>query len=143
MIKITLILKFVYLIVLKNLDLISKKNILKNISCHQSCKCGCLLDENVCNNLQKWNKKKSRCECLKRKKCDTGYSWYVNNCRCEMKKLAALIETETCGIETDEIESLSKNKRITLIEKVKNCKPFIDVSILFLCVSVILIGVMI
>ena len=42
---------------IKSFDLISQKNILKNISFHQSCKCGCLLDEKVCNNLQKWNKK--------------------------------------------------------------------------------------
>ena len=32
-------------------DLISKKNVLKDISFHQSCKCGCLLDKKVCNNL--------------------------------------------------------------------------------------------
>ena len=31
----------------KSLDLISNKNVLKNISFHQSCKCGCLLDEKV------------------------------------------------------------------------------------------------
>ena len=42
----------------KSLDLISNKNVLKNISFHQSSKCGCLLDElEVCNNLQKWNGK--------------------------------------------------------------------------------------
>ena len=40
---------------LKSLDLISKKSVLKNISLHQNCNCGCLLDEKVCNNLQKWN----------------------------------------------------------------------------------------
>ena len=32
---------------LKSLDLISRKLVLKNISFHQSCKCGCLLDEKV------------------------------------------------------------------------------------------------
>ena len=26
---------------------------------------------------------------LRIKKCNIGYSWNVNNCRCEMKKLAA------------------------------------------------------
>ena len=31
----------------KCFDLLSKKNVLKNISFHQSCKCGCLLDEKV------------------------------------------------------------------------------------------------
>ena len=49
----------------KSFDLISQKNVLKNISFHKSLKCGCLLDKKVCNNLQKWNKKKCICECLK------------------------------------------------------------------------------
>ena len=130
----------------KGLELISKKNVFKNISFHKTCKCGCLLDEKVCNNLQKWNKNKFRCECLKTKDCDIGYSWNVNNCRCEMNKFTALIETEECYVETNEIKSVSeckvftKNKTVTLI---KNYKPFIGVSILFLCVSVILIGIMI
>ena len=34
----------------------------------------CLLDEKVCNNLQRWNGNKCRCECLKIKDCDIGYS---------------------------------------------------------------------
>ena len=34
----------------KNLDLISQKNVLRNVSFHKSCKCSCLLDEKVCNN---------------------------------------------------------------------------------------------
>ena len=141
--------EFIKNISVKSFDLLSKKKFLKNISFHQSCQCGCLLDEKVCNNLQKWNKDKCRCECLNIKNCDIGYSWNVNNCRCEMKKLAALIETEECDVETDEIKNISeckafpKNKTITLIKKVKDCKPFIGVSILFLCVSVILTGIMI
>ena len=66
-----------------------------------------------------------------------------------MKKLAALIETEECDVKTDEIKNVSEckafpeNKTITLIKKVKDCKPFIGVSILFLCASIILIGIMI
>ena len=43
-------------IIVKVLDLISRKNVLKSVSFHESCKCSCLLDENVCNNKQKWNK---------------------------------------------------------------------------------------
>ena len=67
-----------------------------------------------------------------------------------MKKLVALtVETEERDVETDEIKNISKckafpeNKTITLIKKVKDCKPFIGVSILFLCVSITLTGVMI
>ena len=98
----------------------------KNISFHKTCKCCCLL------------KKFCRCECLKIKKCNIGYSLNVNNCRCEMKKLTALIETEECDVETDEIKNVSdckafpENKNITLIKKVKDRKPFIGASILFL-----------
>ena len=81
--------------------------------------------------------------------CKIGYSWNVNNCRCEMKKLAALIESETeeCDIETDKIKNVSECKAFpenkTWIKKVKDCKPFIGVSILFLCASIILMGIMI
>ena len=50
----------------KSIDLISKKK--------KCFKCGCLLDKKVCNGLQKWSKDKCRCECLKIKKCKTGYS---------------------------------------------------------------------
>ena len=101
----------------KSLDLISRRLVFKNIPFHQSCKCGCLLDEKVCNNLQKWNKNKCRCECLKIKKCKIGYSWNFNNCRCKMKKLAKLIEFEECDVETNEKIEDTKNKTI-------ECKAF-------------------
>ena len=52
-----------------SLDLISQRLVFKNISFHKTCKCGCLLDEKVCNNLQKWNDDKCRYECLKIKIC--------------------------------------------------------------------------
>ena len=74
----------------KSLDLISQRLVFKNINFHKSCKCGCLLDEKVCSNLQKWNKNKCRLECLKIKNCYIGYSWNINNCRCEMKKIDSI-----------------------------------------------------
>ena len=57
-----------------------------------------------------------------------------------MKKLATLIECEECNLETDEI---IKNKTVTLIKKIKNCKPFVTLSILFVCVSIMLTRIMI
>ena len=66
-----------------------------------------------------------------------------------MKKFAALIETEECDVETYKIRNISEckvfpeNKAITLIKKVKDCKPLISVSVLFLCVSITLTGIMI
>ena len=66
-----------------------------------------------------------------------------------MKKLTALTETEECDVKNDKIRNVSEckafpeNKAITLIKKVKGCKPFIGVSVLFLCVSITLTGIMI
>ena len=62
----------------KSLDLISQRLVFKNISFHKTCKCGCLLHEKVCNNLQKWNSNKCRCECLKIKKMQ---HWLFMECQ--------------------------------------------------------------
>ena len=62
----------------KSFDLLSNKNVLKNIIFHKTCKCSCLLDENVCNNLQRWNGNKCRCECLKIKKMQ---HWLFMECQ--------------------------------------------------------------
>ena len=58
-----------------------------------------------------------------------------------MKKLAALtIETEECDVESE--TDVYDNKTVTLIRNIKNCKSFIAASVLFLCISIILIGIM-
>ena len=95
----------------KVFDLISRKNVLKKGSFHESCKCSCL---KVCNNKQKWTEEKCRCECSEIKKCENNSLWNVVNCRCEFKKAAALITTEECYVETDDSV---QNKTITLIKK--------------------------
>ena len=129
---------------IKSLDLLSNKYIFKNTSFHQNCKSDCLLDENVCNNLQKFNTNKCRCECLIVKKCKNGF-WNVNNCRCENKKFAKLISTEECDTETDKINNKAKIifRNNTLTKKIENCKPFIGISILFLLVSLTFGGIII
>ena len=35
----------------------------RHIKWHETCKCICRLDELICNNKQRWNKDKCRCEC--------------------------------------------------------------------------------
>ena len=51
-----------------------------------------------------------------------------------MKKLAALIETEKCDVETDKISNVSEckafpeNKTITLIKKVKDSLCFNNIN---------------
>ena len=58
-----------------------------------------------------------------------------------MKKLAALIVEKECKEINDDIrenDCITQNKTVRLIKKVKDCKRFIGVSVLFLCISVIL-----
>ena len=114
---------------------------LKNITFHKSRKCDCLLDEKVCNNKQKWNKNNCRCESLQIIECESGSFWNVVNCRCEFEKAAAskLIVEEECDVETDDI---IQNKTVKLIKETENCKQFVALSILFVCVSAIITRIM-
>ena len=47
----------------KVFNLMSRTNETKFIESHEKCKCICRLDKIICNNKQKWNKDKCRCEC--------------------------------------------------------------------------------
>ena len=54
--------------VVKNLNvkvfnLTTKTNETRHIKCHETSKCKCRLDASVCNNKQRSNDKKCRCEC--------------------------------------------------------------------------------
>ena len=78
----------------KVFDLMSWKNKTKQIKCHERCKCVCRLDPIICNNKQKLNKNKCRCECLVDKKCNKNFAWNPSNCKCEYKKKATHLLTE-------------------------------------------------
>ena len=47
----------------KVFNLISRTNETRHIEWHKTCKCKCRLDASVCNNKQRWNEDKCRCEC--------------------------------------------------------------------------------
>ena len=74
-------------------DLITWKNKAKQIKWHESCKCECRLDTIICNNKQKWNKDKCRCECKKfvNKKCNNDSIWNPSSCKWEYKRKAPLL----------------------------------------------------
>ena len=60
---------------------------------HETCKCICRLSASVCNNKQKWNEDKCRCECKELGEkgiCDEGFIFNPSNCDCECDK--------SCGI---------------------------------------------
>ena len=77
--------------VVKNLNvkvfnLISRTNETRHIEWHKTFKCKCRLDASVCNNKQRWNEGKCRCECEKlidKGLWDKRFIWNISNCECE------------------------------------------------------------
>ena len=73
--------------VVKNLNvkvfnLMSRPNETRHIEWHEMCKCECRFGANVCNDKQRWNKNKCRCECkelLDKGVCDKGIIWNPRN----------------------------------------------------------------
>ena len=47
----------------KAFTLMSRTNETRFTIWHEKCKCKCRLDAIICNNIQRWNKNKCRCEC--------------------------------------------------------------------------------
>ena len=47
----------------KVFNLMSRTNETRHIEWHETCKCMCRLYASVCNNKQRWNEDKCRCEC--------------------------------------------------------------------------------
>ena len=56
----------------------------RHINWHKTCKCKCRLDAGVCNNKQRWNKDKCRCEC--KELLDKAFTWNPSNDECESNK---------------------------------------------------------
>ena len=60
----------------KVFNLISRTNERRHIEWHETCTCKCRLDGSVCNNKQRWNDDKCRCECKEltdKDVCDKGF----------------------------------------------------------------------
>ena len=54
----------------------------------------CSLNEIICNDKQRWNKDKCRCECkelIDKGVCDKGFIWNPSNCECECNKSLILV----------------------------------------------------
>ena len=77
----------------KVFNLMSRINETRHIIWHETCKCICRLTAIVCNNRQRWNKDKCRCECkesVDKGICDKGFIWNPSNYKCKCYK--------SCGI---------------------------------------------
>ena len=60
----------------KLFNLMSRTNGTRHIEWHKTCKFNCRLDASVCNNKQRWNEDKCRCECkelLDKGMCDKEF----------------------------------------------------------------------
>ena len=74
---------------IKVFNLLSRTNETRHIEWHETCKCKCRLDVNVCDNKQRWDEDKCRCECkelIDKSMCDKGFIWNPSNCECECDK---------------------------------------------------------
>ena len=74
---------------LKVFNLMSWSNQANQIKWHESCKCEGRLNSIVCNNKQRWNEDKCRCECkelVEKQECDKGFIWNPSNCNSEWDK---------------------------------------------------------
>ena len=78
----------------KVFSLMSKINETRHIIWHETCKCICRLTASVCNDRQRCNEGKCRCECkelIDKGICDKGITWNPSTCECDCDK--------SCGIE--------------------------------------------
>ena len=67
----------------------SRANETRHIEWHESCKFKLRLDASVCNNKQRWNEDKCRCECkelIDKGTCNKGFICNPSNWDCECDK---------------------------------------------------------
>ena len=63
-------------LIVKVFNLVSGTNETRHIEWHEMCKCKCRFNSSVCNNKQRWNNDKCRCECkelIDKGICDKGF----------------------------------------------------------------------
>ena len=73
----------------KAFNLVSGINETRRIEWHEMCKSKGRLNSSVCNNKQRWNDDKCRCECkefIDKGLCLKGFTWNPSNCECECYK---------------------------------------------------------
>ena len=105
----------------KVFNLMSRTNETRSIKWHETCKCICRLNGIICNNKQRWNKDKCRCErkeLIDKKVCDKGFIWNPSNCECECDK--------SCNISQylDYSDCKCKKKLVDLL--IEECTENID-----------------
>ena len=130
--------KFVFLMLkylnIKVFNLMSRTNETRYIEWHDMFKCECKFGANVCNNKQRWNKNKCRCECkelIDKGMCDKGFIWNPSNCECACDKVCDIGEYlgyENCKCRKELVDKLVDECTET-VEEVKLAKITLKMKI--------------
>ena len=105
----------------------SRTNETRHVEWHETHKCKCRLDTNVCNNKQCWNKSKFRCQCkelIDKGVCDKGFNQNPSNCECECDKtcdVGEYLDHENCKCRKKLVDKLVDECTET-VEEVKLAK---------------------
>ena len=133
---------------LKVFNLLPWSNQTKQIKWHESFKCECNLNSSVCNNKQRWNEGKCRCECkelVNKQECDKGFILcnireYLDHKNCKCRKLVVDSLVEKCSENIDENEVVY-NKTFNVLVGDHKCGSCTLYIVLF--VAILVIGVII
>ena len=104
----------------KIFNLMSRTNETRHIKLHKTCKCKFRLDTSICNNKQRWNDNKCRCD----KSCDIGEYLDYKNCSCRKKIIDKLVEECSENIGGNE---MLYNETLDIISSNNNIKHLIPV----------------
>ena len=91
-----------------------RRNETRYIKFHENCKGKCRFEASVCNNKQRWNEDKCRCECrelIDKGSCDKGFIWSPSNCECECDKsydIGECLDYENCKCRKKLVDKLVK-----------------------------------
>ena len=86
---------------IKVFNLMSRNNETRHIEWHETCKCKYRL--NACNNKQRWNEDRCRCECkelIDKGVCDKAFIWNPSNCERKCDKscdIGEYLDHENCN----------------------------------------------
>ena len=144
----------------KVFSLLSRTKETKHIKWYKTCKYQCKLDASICNNKQRWNDDKCRCECKELtdkgtcdkgfignpsncefecdKSCDIGEYLDYKNCRCRKKIIDKLVEECSENIDGNE---LFYNETLHFVSSSDNktsdsCVVYITLFSVFLIISI-------
>ena len=106
----------------KVFNLMSRTNETKQIKWHETSKSESKFGANVCNNKQRWNKNKCRCECkelIDKGVCDKGFIWSPSNYECECDKACDVgehLDYENCKCRKKIVDKLVEEYTETVAE---------------------------